>query len=190
MGEKISEYVYTWHPKFYKNEIVEVDETYEKWTLDPVRDKYSNDILGKEGNWVMGMVSRSTNTIWLQPVTDRSSVALLTPMLRRIERGTIIISDALNAYKELSLHGYDYKCINKQKDGFARREGTRTEEEKNEGRDSRFNVHVNSIEGTWRQLREYLHRHHMEHGKHIFYCCNYYIFDRMYGCYFKAIQAK
>ena len=102
------------------------NERLARWSL------FDKDIWGTEGTWVIGLVSRTTTTVWLQPVTERSSVSLLTPMLRRVERGTTIVSDALAAYREISFHGYfmgmtTHLSIKRGK-AFAGKRGTRKKE--------------------------------------------------------------
>ena len=66
-----------------------------------------------------------------------------------VEVGTLIFTDEYSIYDRLSKWGYEHKTVCHSNGEFAR----------DEDGDGFFEVHVNTIEGTWSLLRSWLRPH-------------------------------
>ena len=178
LGDRVSRYMYSHPVLFDKDETVEVDETREIWTIDDPLP-YTTEITEGKGEWVLGLRSRFNDKVFLRPIEDRTTASVVDPILAHVELGATIISDALSSYQELTPDGYRHYTINKAQEGFSRYQAHTGFDEK---------VNVNSIEATWGQFRKYLNRHHKYGGRHVFYVCNYYMYDLLFDSYVNAIK--
>jgi hypothetical protein len=176
IGEKVSRFMHQNKPIFDPTDVIECDETVEDWAFDTI-PTYATNIVTRTGRWVFGMRARHSNKVWLEPIEGRSIYDLI-PIIRPLIPDTAtILTDALLAYNRLIQYPYIYLVINKAREGFARFD---------EG--FQINVHVNTMEATWGKFREYLHRHHDQHRHHVFYACNYYMYDLIHDSYVKLIK--
>ncbi|MCG7867879.1 MAG: IS1595 family transposase [Candidatus Thiodiazotropha taylori] len=100
--------------------------------------------------WVFGLVERSSNTIILYPVNDRTEATLVPLIQRHVAEGSTIYSDGWSAYCDLNnlgykhftvLHKYAFKKIYVDVD---------TKEE--------VVVHTNRIEGAWKHAKDHFRR--------------------------------
>lgn len=109
---------------------VEIDESY-------VGGKSKTGKQGRGPNKaiVFGMVEREGDVISLV-VPDGKRDTLQALILANVKPGSTIYTDGNWSYRGLEAHGYTHKIIDKDKDGYAR-----------------MGVHVNNIEGFWRQLK-------------------------------------
>jgi ISXO2-like transposase domain len=176
IADKVSQNVYSNFPNFTSEDIIEVDETKEKWAISNI-PSYVTTIDQKEGNWVIGIRARNSTKVWLQPVVNRSEESLIPAIRQLVPETSFLVTDALRTYGRLQLYAYYLFVINKQQEGFSRM-------------DEIFNikVHVNTIEATWGKFREYLHRHHDRTHHHVFYACNFYMYDLNHSSYYNLIK--
>ena len=58
--------------------------------------------------WVFGMVERTSNTIILYPVNDRSEATLIPLIERHVQQGSSIYSDGRSSYCDLNNKGYSH----------------------------------------------------------------------------------
>ena len=89
-----------------------------------------------EGQWVFGGIEKESRKCFMIAVDKRDEATLLPLIKRRIEPGTIIISDCWKAYCNLEKHGYTHRTVN------------HSQELVNEQGDS-----TNKMEGHWRQAK-------------------------------------
>ena len=176
LGIKLINY-FRQNPVIFRNdEIVEADETKEKWTVNEYKD-YDNELRGRTGEWVLGIRARKTEKVLLIPIVDRALDSVVFPIYRSVETTSTIITDALASYNYIRLEDYIHLVINKKKEGFGRIDD-----------DFEVRVNVNSIEATWAQWRKYLNRPHAKEGRHVYYICKYFMFDRTHSSYLEVIQ--
>jgi hypothetical protein len=176
IGEKVSRFMYQNKPVFTNEDIIECDETVEHWEFDSI-PHYCTNIVTRRGKWIFGMRARGTNKVWLEPVEERTIYDLITIITQLVPETSTIVTDALAAYNRLLGYAYIYLVINKNLEGFSRFD-----------EDFELKVHVNTIEATWGKFREYLHRHHDQHHHHVFYACNYYMYDLLHDSYVQLIK--
>ena len=95
--------------------------------------------------WVFGMVERSSNTMIMYPVNDRSRSTLLPIIKRHVEPGSTIYSDGWSAYCDLNSEGYrHFTVLHKYTfKSFYRNVGTGEIQE----------VHINRVKGAWRHAK-------------------------------------
>ena len=89
-----------------------------------------------EGQWVFGGIEEDSRGCFLVAVERRYEATLLPIIQKRIEPGTIIVSDCWKAYCNLEKHGYIHRTVNHSKEFV------------NENGDN-----ANKIEGHWRQAK-------------------------------------
>ncbi|KAK3107606.1 hypothetical protein FSP39_018210 [Pinctada imbricata] len=97
--------------------------------------------------WVFGMVERSSNTIILYPVQDRSAETMLPLIVRHVEPGSTIYSDGWSAYCELNNLGFmHFTVVHK----YAFKKTYRNVET-----GDIVSVHTNKIEGAWKHAKDH-----------------------------------
>jgi len=100
--------------------------------------------------WVFGMVERSSNTIIMYPVNDRSRSTLLPIIKRHVAPGSTIYSDGWSAYCDLNNEGYrHFTVVHKY---------TFKSFYKNVETGAVVEVHTNRIEGAWRHAKTHFRK--------------------------------
>lgn len=176
IAEKVSNFMYQNFPNFSSEDIIEVDETKEKWRL-PNIPTYITTIDQNEGDWVIGIRARQSTKVWVQPVVNRTEQSLISVIRQLVPETSFIVTDALPTYLKLQWYAYYLFIINKRQQGFSRTDDV-----------FEIPVHVNTMEATWGRFREYLHRHHDQKRHHVFYACNFYMYDLNHSSYFELIK--
>lgn len=93
-----------------------------------------------EGQWVFGGVDRLTGKCFLVPVEKRDAATLVPLIEQYVEKGTTIISDCWRSYSTLGKKGYAHLTVN----------------HKLHFKDPETGTHSNTIEGTWRHVKNKL----------------------------------
>ena len=94
-----------------------------------------------EGQWVFGMVEQDTGRSLVFRVPDRQRETLVTRLVREcVEPGTVIISDKFLPYFNLNDVGYIHLMVNHSENIV----------------DPYTEVHSNTIEGLWSQVKRKL----------------------------------
>ena len=122
---------------------VEVDETY-------IGGKDKMEDGRKNKSAIMGMVERG-GTIKAVVIPNRETHILLNHIKENISKDAVVMSDEYAAYKKLSKFGYESKRIKHGKKHWVR-----------------GNVHTNTIEGFWGQLKRSIRgTYHSVSKKHL-----------------------
>ena len=100
--------------------------------------------------WVFGMVERSSNSIILYPVNDRSEETLLPLIERHVEKGSSIYSDGWSAYWDLNNRGYKHFTVLHKYSFKKVYVETATKKE--------VVVHTNRIEGAWKHAKAHFRK--------------------------------
>ncbi|XP_045206192.2 uncharacterized protein LOC123558376 [Mercenaria mercenaria] len=100
--------------------------------------------------WVFGMVERSSNTIIVYPVENRSNAVLIPIIERHVEKGSTIYSDGWTAYCALNDLGYHHFSV-LHKYSFKK-------EYKHVETGEIITVHTNRIEGAWKHAKDYFRK--------------------------------
>lgn len=100
--------------------------------------------------WVFGMIERSSNTIIMYPVQDRTANTLLPLIQRHVEPGSTIYSDGWSAYMDLNSLGYNHFTVIHKYSFKKTYKNTLTEEI--------ITVHTNRIEGAWKHAKDHFKR--------------------------------
>ena len=100
--------------------------------------------------WIFGMVERSSNTIILYPVNDRSEATLIPIIERHVEKGSTIFSDGWSAYSDLNNKGYKHFTV-LHKYAFRK---TYVNVDTNE----EVVVHTNRMEGAWKHAKNHFRK--------------------------------
>ncbi|XP_060590076.1 uncharacterized protein LOC132745237 [Ruditapes philippinarum] len=100
--------------------------------------------------WVFGMVERSTNSLILYPVKDRTADTLIPLIERHVEKGSTIYSDGFSAYFHLNDMGYRHFTVI-HKYSFKKTY-------KNAETGDIEVVHTNRIEGAWKHAKDYFRK--------------------------------
>lgn len=125
--------------------VVEADETY---IGGEARGKGAG--YKKNKTIVFGMLERDGDVV-TEIVQTRGVNSLVPQVLRHVERGTEVHTDELGTYGYLKIEGYNHQSVNHSA-----------------GEHARGNVHVNSIEGFWAQLKRSISGTHIHvSGKHL-----------------------
>ncbi len=117
---------------------VEIDETFVGG-----RKKGGKTGRGSKKAIVLGIVERDGN-VYTQHVPSASGADLLPPILKRVARGTTISTDEWLPYGALPIYGYNHQTVNHGRKEYARGE-----------------VHTNSIENFWGQLKRSIRGTHV-----------------------------
>lgn len=125
--------------------IVEIDEAY---VGGKKRLNVRRNSLNKTA--VLGMVERK-GKVYMEILPDISSKTIQGAIKKRVTKGSIIITDGLNAYKGLNRRGYKHKSVNHTKWEYVRQEG-------------KLSVHTNTIEGVWNGLKKQIEGTHFHVG--------------------------
>ncbi|XP_046685377.1 uncharacterized protein LOC124371108 [Homalodisca vitripennis] len=96
-----------------------------------------------EGQWVFGGIDRTTHETFLVPVEKRDKETLLKVIKEKIEPGSTIISDCWRAYDCLEDEGFVHETVNHSKEFV----------------DPRTHAHTNTIERTWRSVKDKIPRY-------------------------------
>ena len=97
--------------------------------------------------WVFGMVERSSNTVILYPVRDRSEQTLMPLIERHVEKGSTIYSDGWSAYCSLNVAGYNHFSVIHKHTFKSLYRNLHTGEN--------VTVHTNRIEGAWKHAKDH-----------------------------------
>lgn len=100
--------------------------------------------------WIFGMIERSTNTIILYPVSDRTKETLIPLIQCHVSSGSTIFSDGWSAYCDLNSLGYDHFTV-LHKYNFKK---VYIKQDTNE----RVVCHTNRIEGAWKHAKDYFRK--------------------------------
>ena len=100
--------------------------------------------------WVFGMVERTSNTIILYPVNDRSEATLIPLIERHVQPGSSIYSDGWSAYCDLNNKGYRHFTVLHK---YAFKKVYVNEQTKEE-----VTVHTNRIEGAWKHAKSHFRK--------------------------------
>lgn len=139
-------------PKLFK--IVEVDETY---IGGRARGKTGRGASNK--TTVFGLLQRN-GRLRAGVVPDVKEATLLPLIKKNVEESSTIMSDEFLSYRNLRQHKFFHKTVNHSEKEYAR-----------------YNVHVNSLEGFWSQLKRSLNgTYHAVSPKHL----NHYVDEFSY----------
>jgi ISXO2-like transposase domain len=147
---------------------VEIDETL------IVRRKYNRGRMLKQ-EWLFGGVERRTDGTWsffLEFVPDRTAQTLTEIIMRRIEPGTIIISDGWPSYGGIKDLGYGHQVINHSKNFVDPNDPS---------------INTQRIENFWMHLKRFLKSKGTNRAPHNWeYVCEF-IFRRIFSDTFTAM---
>jgi hypothetical protein len=157
-------YLLQQEPVFKSGDIIEIDEMWFKWRIEPNTGGYLDTIKQKSGKWIIGMINRDRTAIWIQPIPSRSEGRLSTVIQRYIVPGHTLMTDGLPSYNNLG-DWYTHYVINKVKEGFAR---DPTEIDNcTRSQKKRLRVHVNKIENSWHLLRDLIRLRNAQCNRHL-----------------------
>jgi hypothetical protein len=160
MCEKMWEVIIDRHRMFESPMEVEMDETYMKWKWNSRSPEFVRE---EEGQWMIGMVSRGWDMIWIEPLASRELSKMRVPIEKMIRPHTRVYTDANVNYRSIMEGRYDLQIINKKREGFCR-----VIEE------SGVKVHVNNCECLWCLFREHMHTRFMWSATaHVDLCADY-----------------
>ena len=100
--------------------------------------------------WIFGLVDRTTNTVVVYPVSDRTEATLLPIIQRHVLPGSTIYSDGWSAYYNLNDAGYNHFTV-LHKYAFKK-------EYRNKATGAIVTVHTNRIEGAWKHAKDHFRR--------------------------------
>ena len=100
--------------------------------------------------WVFGMIERSSNTIIIYPVQNRTAETLIPLIQRHVVPGSTIYSDGWGAYLELNKLGYAHFTVI-HKYSFKK-------SYKNTVTGEIVTVHTNTMEGAWTHMKNHFKR--------------------------------
>jgi len=92
---------------------------------------------------IVGMVERGGD-VYTQVVPDTNKETLMPVVEANVAKGTRVSTDEHHAYKKLDEKGYDHDTVNHSEKEW-----------------SRGDIHTNSIEGFWRQLKQGINSTHI-----------------------------
>ena len=127
-------------------QIYEIDESI---LLNVKKDQ---DII--ETQWIFGILERETGKCFLKRIHDRSAAVLIPLVMEHVPPGSIVITDSLTSYNQLSEY-YFYYTVNHSKNDYQHTDWL-------PGHEHRFLVTTNSIERIWHGLKGRL-SHHSHH---------------------------
>ena len=142
--------------------ITEIDEAY---VGGKDGNKHSH-LKGKvEKSVIVGMVNRDTKQVKAFKVLDSQKEHLLPKINLNIKNGSTIITDTLQAYKDLK-RNYNHNTV-KHSNGEYVKKNSKTA----------FKIHTNTIEGFWSHLKRGIFGvYHWASNKHIQKYCNEFSF--------------
>jgi transposase-like protein len=137
--------------------ITEADEVYiscgEKGTKQIERPARKRGLKKKgRGTWdsdkppVVGLVERANAKVRLEVCENANKVTCNELIERHVEPGSTVNTDEWGGYNNLSKKGYDHKTVCHSAGEYAR----------DEDGDGINEVHVNTMEGIWSLLRQYI----------------------------------
>ncbi|MEC4681346.1 MAG: IS1595 family transposase [Nitrospirota bacterium] len=127
---------------------IEVDEAYLGGKRPKIKGFTGRGAKGK--TIVMGMLERD-GELFTKVVPTAGRKSLIPPIVERLKPGTRISTDEWGPYQILSSLGYDHQTVDHGSKEYARGD-----------------VHVNSIEGFWSQLKRSIRGTHVwVSGKHL-----------------------
>ena len=127
---------------------IEVDEAYLGGKRPKIKGFTGRGAKGK--TIVMGMLERD-GELFTKVVPTAGRKSLIPPIVERLKKGTRISTDEWGPYQILSSLGYDHQTVDHGSKEYARGD-----------------VHVNSVEGFWSQLKRSIRGTHVwVSGKHL-----------------------
>ncbi len=127
---------------------IEVDEAYLGGKRPKIKGFTGRGAKGK--TVVMGMLERD-GELFTKVVPTAGRKSLIPPIVERLKKGTRISTDEWGPYQILSNLGYDHQTVDHGSKEYARGD-----------------VHVNSVEGFWSQLKRSIRGTHVwVSGKHL-----------------------
>ncbi len=127
---------------------IEVDEAYLGGKRPKIKGFTGRGAKGK--TIVMGMLERD-GELFTKVVPTAGRKSLIPPIVERLKKGTRISTDEWGPYQILSNLGYDHQTVDHGSKEYARGD-----------------VHVNSVEGFWSQLKRSIRGTHVwVSGKHL-----------------------
>lgn len=126
--------------------IIEIDEAYVggKKRLN-VRRSSENKTA------VLGMVERK-GKVYMEILPDTKPKTIQDIILKRVIKGSMIMTDGFLSYKGLNRRGYIHKSVNHSNWEYVRQEGN-------------LSVHTNTIEGVWNGLKKQIEGTHHHVGE-------------------------
>lgn len=104
--------------------------------------------LEKEKPPVFGMIERHGDVVLaLLPNVQQKTIAPI--IKKRVAPGTTVYTDEYDIYSRLTEWGYQHRSVNHGRGEYAR----------DDDRDGKCEVHVNTMEGCWSLLRSWLRPH-------------------------------
>lgn len=168
--------VYDTVPLFDCNEIVEIDEAYMHWKAGVLTVQWGDEVVVEEGgDWVVGLISRHSDDrpqrIKLFLAEGRAREDLIDEIEDAIQPNALVYTDALSTYTALK-ENYRHYIINKKEEGFSKIIHPLSE--------GRLEVHVNTIESTWKRLRQLARERHINRPADVPALCTEFLY-RFYG---------
>lgn len=136
-------------------EIIEIDEIHLRGVRELMTGEYIEDRSENAGD-VLGLVGRNTGKIWLEPLPDKTEHSIRTVIEEHVPFDTVLITDQWASYRPLADHYEMYECV-KWHLGAA---CGPTQKIVTDSYGRTLQIHTNTIEGTWSQLRDMIHHSH------------------------------
>lgn len=125
---------------------VEVDETYVGGRR---HGKRGRGAAGKTA--VFGISNRDTGRVYAKSVPNVRAATVMPLIKENVQIGSTVMTDEMASYKKSKQHGYDHHTVRHGAKEYVR-----------------GNVHTNSIEGFWSQLKRSIDgTHHAVSSKHL-----------------------
>jgi len=135
--------------KFVKTKEFQIYEIDESILLNVKKDQ---DVI--ESQWIFGILERDTGKCFLKRIPDRTATALVQLVTEHVPTGSIVITDSLTSYINLSDNYYHY-TVNHSKKDYQHTDWL-------PGHHHRFLVTTNWIETNWHGVKGRL-SHHSHH---------------------------
>lgn len=147
--------------EFYHNEFEGTNEIDEAYIGGAEGNKHSKNKNKKNKMVVIGIVNRETKQVKAFKVASAEKENLLPRVNVNIKRGSTIISDTFQGYKELKKN-YTHETIKHSMGEYVRNDNRKA-----------YKIHTNTIEGFWSQLKRGINGvYHWVSEKHMQKYCN------------------